>query len=95
MDVVIANDRAVSQERHAVVSHNPKRDTFRIEPGSGRGIVELNGEEVAMPQALAAYDRIELGGSTLLFIPFCGEQFSWAGTDAKGTATAGLPPGSA
>jgi hypothetical protein len=39
--------------------------------------VYLNDEEVTLAVELNPYDRIELGESTLLFVPFCGAGFSW------------------
>jgi hypothetical protein len=77
MDVAITGDATVSRENHAVVSFNPKRQTFRLAPGDSRGLVYLNDEEVTLAVELNPYDRIELGETTLLFVPFCGESFSW------------------
>lgn len=78
MDVRIAGDGAISRENHAVVSFDPKKETFRLLPGDGRGLVYLNGEEVITPTALAAGDRIELGESELMFVPLCDGRFSWS-----------------
>jgi hypothetical protein len=77
MDVAITGDATVSRENHAVVSFNPKRQSFRLAPGDSRGLVYLNDEEVTLAVELNPYDRIELGETTLLFVPFCGESFSW------------------
>ncbi|KAA6182486.1 FHA domain-containing protein [Thiohalocapsa marina] len=77
MDIAITGDEAISRENHAILSYNPRRHTFRIAPGDGRGLAYLNDEEVISPVELKPYDRIEIGESTLLFIPFCGEQFAW------------------
>ena len=77
MVICIAGDAAISRENHAFISFNPRKSSFRIGPGESRGMVYLNGEEVDVPMPLNAYDRIELGETTLLFIPLCGEQFSW------------------
>ena len=77
MDIAITGDDAISRENHAVVSFNPKNEMFRLAPGDGRGLVYLNEEEVLTPMALKAYDVIELGGSKLSFVPFCGDRFQW------------------
>ena len=29
------------------------------------------------PQEIKKYDKIEVGSTVLLFIPLCGEEFSW------------------
>lgn len=79
MDVAITGDATISRENHAVISYNPKKHSYRLAPGASRGLVYLNDEEVLTPMDLAPYDRIELGESELLFIPFCGERFQWTG----------------
>ncbi|WP_295440593.1 FHA domain-containing protein [uncultured Thiodictyon sp.] len=78
MDIAIAGDRGISHETHAVLSYNPRRHTFRIAAGESRGLVYVNDEEVAGFVELKPYDQIELGATTLLFVPFCGERFLWS-----------------
>ena len=81
MDIPITGDPSISRENHAVISYNPKKHGYRLAPGESRGLVYLNDEEVLMPMELAPYDRIELGETMLLFIPFCGERFHWSMAD--------------
>lgn len=81
MPVRLATDPAVSRQPHAVVSFDPRRGGFSLAPGEGSSLVYCNGQEVLVPQALAAFDRIELGASTLLFVPLVGERFSWEVAD--------------
>jgi len=77
MQVCLGSDQAVSGDRHAFISFEPRRAAFTLLPGDSRGLVYLNGEEVAVPTVLKAYDRIELGRSTLVFVPLAGAQFRW------------------
>ena len=77
MDICIGGDTTISRENHAMISFNPRNFRFSIAPGSSRGLVYLNGEEVGIPEDLKPYDLIELGQSKLLFIAFCGEKFQW------------------
>lgn len=77
MAICISGDEAISRENHAFISFNPRKASFRIAPGDGRGMIYLNGEEVDVPMPLQAYDHIELGQTHLLFVPLCGEKFSW------------------
>lgn len=77
MDISIPGDPSVSRENHAVVSFNPKNNSFRLFPGDSKGLVYLNDEELISPELLKPYDKIELGETVLLFVPFCGEQFVW------------------
>lgn len=77
MDVCIRSDSGISRDTHAVVSYNPKNNSFKLYPGDGRGLLYLNGDEVAMPTDLHKGDYIELGETVLAFVPFCGEDFVW------------------
>jgi hypothetical protein len=77
MPVRLAGDPSVSRDRHAVISFDPRRRSFSLAPGDGQGLVYCNGQEVVMPVTLAAHDRIEVGASTLLFVPLVGPRFSW------------------
>lgn len=77
MQVALTGDDTVSRERHAIISFEPRRKAFSLLPGASRGLVYLNGDEVVTPVALAAHDRIELGNSTLVFLPFAGDGFGW------------------
>lgn len=77
MAVRLTSDPTVSRERHAVISFDPRRASFTLAPGDGTALVYHNGHEVAVPVPLAAFDRIELGESLLLFVPLVGERFAW------------------
>ncbi len=77
MAISIQGDEAISRENHAYISFNPRKASFRIAPGDSRGMTYLNGEEVDVPMPLKPYDRIELGQTHLLFVPFCSESFNW------------------
>ncbi len=76
-DIAIEGDETISREKHAVISYDPKSNSFRVAPGDGRGMMYLNDEPVDMPTVLQPYDRIEIGQSVFMFIPFCGDRFRW------------------
>ena len=77
MDICIAEDESISRENHAVVSYNPKNNSFRLFPGDSKGLVYLNDDEVITPEPLKPFDVIELGQTSLMFVPFCGDSFQW------------------
>ena len=77
MAVRLAGDAAVSRERHALVSFDPRSRRFMLAPGEGQALVYRNGQEVLVPVLLQPHDRIELGGSTLVFVPLVGAGFDW------------------
>lgn len=77
MDVVIKGDQRVSRNKHAIVVYESKNKLFMVQPGESRELFYLNGNVVLNTETLKAYDRILIGETELLFIPLCGEQFSW------------------
>lgn len=77
MDIVLKDDPAVSREHHAAVMFEPKQGTFYLMPGQSTGITYLNDAPLLAPTALSAYDKIGVGDTLLIFVPFCGEQFRW------------------
>ena len=77
MDIVITGDLKISSENHAKISYSEKNNRFNLLPGEGRNIIYLNDEEVFTPMPLKAYDLIDFGETKLIFVPLCGESFSW------------------
>jgi hypothetical protein len=98
MDVCIEGDETISREDHCQIAFSPRSKTFTLIPGTGRNLIYLNGEDVFEARPLKPYDRIDLGASGFLFIPFCGGDFMWAVTDppavdpARPRSPAGAPP---
>ena len=85
MDIVITGDLKISSENHAKISYSDKHNRFNLLPGEGRNIVYLNDEEVFTPMPLHAYDLIDFGETKLLFVPLCGERFTWKTEEKDGT----------
>jgi len=76
-DIVIEDDNRVSREKHARVVYEPRNRVFYIEAGERSGLTYLNGENILHHATLSAYDSLEIGGGLYLFVPLCGEAFSW------------------
>ena len=74
--VCIPDDKGISRESHARVAYDPAGNAFRLLPGE-TNTVYLNGTPVYTPELLKAYDQIRMGKTTLLFVPFCCDQFVW------------------
>jgi hypothetical protein len=77
MDICISGDDTVSRERHAVITYYPHKNVFKIAAGDSTGIVYLNGDGLETAKELKPFDRIEIGKTQLVFVPFCGESFQW------------------
>jgi hypothetical protein len=70
-------DSAISADAHALVIYDYQNNSFFLKHGAGKNLTYLNGKAVLEPRELSAYDRITVGETQLLFLPLCGERFSW------------------
>jgi len=77
MDVPLAKDTSVSRNKHAVITFDPINRNFFVQPGDSNGLTYLNSELVLAHQPIKAYDNLKLGSSEFIFVPFCGQLFSW------------------
>jgi len=78
----IQDDESVSRFKHAAIIYEPKTRTFILMMGDSSGLVYHNEALVTSPVTLASFDHIEVGNSTLIFLPFCGSEYSWESTKA-------------
>jgi hypothetical protein len=76
-DICISGDDTISREKHAILSFDPKKKEFWVQPGESTGLVYLNGDAVYVPIRLKERDTIELGQTKLIFLPFVNESFQW------------------
>lgn len=76
-DIHIQGDSQISREKHATVAYYSKNQTYYVGPAEGRNIIELNGEPVFNATKLKSHDVITIGTTKLMFIPLCGEEFTW------------------
>jgi hypothetical protein len=80
MDLVLDyGDSAISSENHALLVFDYQNNSFFIRHGEGKNLTYLNDQPVLETKPLSGFDRIKLGSTQLLFVPFCGERFSWDG----------------
>lgn len=77
MNVCLCADKSVSKTRHAIITYDPKSGSFTIQSGDENETCYLNGELISKPCELKANDRISLGETELMFVPFCSEAFTW------------------
>lgn len=77
MDISIASDGSISWERHAIIAYDRRSRKFFFAPFGGGSIVRVNDMPVMSNLELNAGDKIEIGRSAFLFVPFCGEGFQW------------------
>lgn len=77
MDICIRGDETISRENHAIISYDMVDKIFFFSPGDGRSIVRYNGKALFQTTELKAHDRIIIGKTELIFVPFCTEEFTW------------------
>jgi hypothetical protein len=70
-------DDSLSRKGHCFVIYEPRKRQFILRPGDSMSLTYLNGELVAAPTELQAGAMIEMGETTLRFVPLCGPDFDW------------------
>ena len=76
-DINIQSDGQISREKHATVAYYDKNRTYYVGPAEGRNIIELNDQPVFGSTQLKSRDIIKIGDTRLMFVPLCGEDFTW------------------
>lgn len=76
-DICISGDPGISRERHVLITYDSATRTFCLTPGYSRALARVNGHPLLSSTPLKLHDQIELGVTKLLFVPFCGDAFSW------------------
>ena len=77
MDINLAEEHTVSRETHAILIYEPRQRKFYIQAGSGEGLTYLNDSLVFSHDELRAYDKLALGKAEFVFLPLCGDRFTW------------------
>ena len=77
MDVVLSADHSVSRFKHASVIYEPRGRQFIVSTGESRELCYLNDEVVLSNMKMEPYDVLNLGNTSLMLIPCCGERFTW------------------
>lgn len=80
MDIQILGDNKIARRNHCSVAFDEKKGKTYLIPGDSNGMVYLNGGVIFLPAIVEAYNIVEIGKSKFLYVPFCGEQFNWEGT---------------
>ncbi len=75
--IVLSMDNSVSRSKHALITYEPKKRNFYLQPGDSSGLTYLNDEYIDESKKLQAKDIIELGESKFIFVPLCDETFTW------------------
>jgi FHA domain-containing protein len=71
-------DESISREEHAFITFDEESRTFYLQHGGKSNLVRLGNDPVLTPTELPANALIRIGKTTLMFVPCCGPDFSWA-----------------
>ncbi len=70
-------DSQISRNNHATITYDPRGNRFYIQQGSGTNLAYVNDAPVLSPVILEPFSQIILGQTTLRFVPFCDQEFTW------------------
>ena len=70
-------DSSISRTNHASVAYDAEQGRFFIGHSGKANLVRLNNAPLLSTEELNSGDTIRLGQTTLRFVAFCGETFSW------------------
>ena len=76
MDVVLLKDNQIAREKHASIVYDPKGHGFYISPEEAN-LVYHNDQLLAKVQELKENDKIRVGETELVFVPYCKEERRW------------------
>lgn len=76
-DIIMRDDTSMTRESHAVIIYEPIQRVFYLQ--SDNGLVYLNGRVLFLHEhkELHAYDKIQMGSGEFVFLPLCGDRFTW------------------
>ena len=76
MDVVLIDDKKIARDKHCSIQYDPKGNAFYLSPENGN-LTYMNNQMINSPVLLKDGDKITIGETTLLFVPFCKEERVW------------------
>ena len=75
MAISLPNDDQISRDSHAIVAYEPSAKKFFA--AGDKNMIYINGNFVMGMQELHTNDVIKVGASEIMFVPLCGEVFTW------------------
>lgn len=75
-------DASISREKHARLAFDSDDNSFLLAHLEGRNLTKVNGKTIMDTYELTAYDHIRMGETDMIFVPLCGQNFSWNDSEA-------------
>jgi len=80
---LVFGDEQISRRNQLAITYDPRSGKFLCSPGeSTRNLCYISGEPLVTPLVLAGTTNIEVGATTLRFVPLCDETFEWTPEEA-------------
>lgn len=76
-DIFLQGDLSVSARDNCSIAFDNRGSKYFLFRGTGRNMVYVNNKAVTETVELNTYDVITVGNTNLMFVPLCGEHFSW------------------
>jgi hypothetical protein len=70
-------DDSVSENDHIRLIYDPKAIAFYAVLGTGKNLIEVDGETLLDRMKLQPGSQLVIGATTLRFAPFCSSEFHW------------------
>jgi len=83
MDIHIPGDKLIEKVNHAVITYDDYDHSITLQPGNSRGMVYVQGDAIHKARELVPSDKIEIGESTFMYVPFCTQEFNWSKLEFK------------
>lgn len=77
LDIYLQNAKDLSESCQIIISYNVENKKFSVQAGNAKELSYVNGEVILIDKSLQARDKIQIGEECFLFIPLCGDDFSW------------------
>lgn len=84
LEICLSEDVSITRDPHAILIYDPKNKRFYLQAGTSDGLAYWNGNLLFGHEELQPYDKISLGNSEFIFLPLCGDQFTWDEYIVKG-----------
>ena len=70
-------DDQISRSAHAIVTYDPRNRDWYVERGHGKNLAYVGNQPVLQPTPLEPHTQIQLGSTSLRFVPLCTKDFDW------------------
>ena len=74
---VCLQDSRIAADCHAMLDYDALNNDFYLVPRNNRSTIYVNQAPTYFHCKLSAFDKIRLGKTELMFIPFCSDKFRW------------------